>query len=292
MNYYEHHLGDYAKDAAHLSLIEDGAYRRLLDAYYTREAPLPGDVRQCCKLARANARPERDAVKYVLDEFFDLREDGYHQNRADAEIARFQAKSEKAKRSAEARWSNRETHSEGNANASADAMRTHSEGNAPRARPQSPDTRPQSPAAPPTLTPDSNPSNARDLDAAAPDPKPDLAEAARRANPALDAVVALRQRGGEWLRLTPSNPEIHAAIAEGVPLASINGFADAYPDKPPLYVIRAARREHASKAAAIPPQEHRNGPQPLRGAVEETLAAIERRRHHEQTQQPAIQHDP
>lgn len=140
MNYYEHHLGDYAKDAAHLSLVEDGAYRRLLDAYYTREQPLPGDVRQCCKLARANTKTERDAVKYVLGEFFDLRPDGYHQNRADVEIARFQAKSEKAKRSAEARWSNRETHSEGNANAYTDAMRTHSEGNAPRARPQSPVT--------------------------------------------------------------------------------------------------------------------------------------------------------
>jgi len=151
VNYYEHHLGDYAKDASHLSLVEDGAYRRLLDAYYIREQPLPGDLKLCCKLARANTKPERDAVKYVLGEFFDLRDDGYHQNRADAEIARFQAKSEKAKRSAEARWADRETHSEGNANAyanaspdaSPNAMRTHSEGNAPRARPQSPVTRSQ-----------------------------------------------------------------------------------------------------------------------------------------------------
>jgi len=147
VNYYEHHLGDYAKDASHLSLIEDGAYRRLLDAYYIREQPLPGDLKLCCKLARANTKAERDAVKYVLGEFFDLRDDGYHQNRADAEIARFQSKSEKAKRSAEARWADRETHSEGNANASPNAspnaMRTHSEGNATRARPQSPVTRNQ-----------------------------------------------------------------------------------------------------------------------------------------------------
>lgn len=143
MNYYEHHLGDYAKDAAHLSLVEDGAYRRLLDAYYTREQPLPGDVKLCCKLARANTKPERDAVGYVLNEFFELRDDGYHQSRADHEIERFRSKSEKAKRSAETRWANRETHSEGNANASPNAMRTHSEGNAPRARPQSPVTRSQ-----------------------------------------------------------------------------------------------------------------------------------------------------
>ena len=147
MNYYEHHLGDYAKDAGHLSLIEEGAYRRLLDAYYSREQALPGDVRECCKLARASTKPERDAVAYVLREFFALREDGYHQGRADTEIARFQDKRRKAKASAEARWAqcerNANADANADANASPDAMRTHSEGNAPRARPQSPVTRHQ-----------------------------------------------------------------------------------------------------------------------------------------------------
>ena len=89
MNYYEHHLGDYMRDTAHLSMIEDGAYRRLLDAYYAREKPLPLDDRECCKLARAATKADRSAVKYVLQEFFDLREDGYHQKRVDVEIARF-----------------------------------------------------------------------------------------------------------------------------------------------------------------------------------------------------------
>lgn len=117
-------------------MIEDAAYRRLLDAYYIRERALPADVRECCKLARAQSKQERDAVAYVLREFFDLREDGHHQQRADSEIARFQDKQSKAKRSAEARWSKRGTHSEGNANASPNAMRTHSEGNAH----QTPDT--------------------------------------------------------------------------------------------------------------------------------------------------------
>ena len=59
MNYYEHHLGDYVRDTAHLSMLEDAAYRRLLDAYYIREAPLPTDVRDCCKPARAQSKPER-----------------------------------------------------------------------------------------------------------------------------------------------------------------------------------------------------------------------------------------
>lgn len=88
MNYYEHHLGDYIRDTAHLSMLEDAAYRRLLDVYYIRETPLPNDVKQCCKLVRANSRGEREAVTYILSEFFVLEEDGYHQHRADQEIAK------------------------------------------------------------------------------------------------------------------------------------------------------------------------------------------------------------
>jgi uncharacterized protein YdaU (DUF1376 family) len=90
LNYYEHHLGDYVRDAAHLSLIEEGAYRRLLDAYYIREAPLPALVAECCKLARATSKLERAAVAMVLGEFFHLEPDGHHQRRADGEIAAFQ----------------------------------------------------------------------------------------------------------------------------------------------------------------------------------------------------------
>lgn len=118
MNYYEHHLGDYMRDTAHLSILEDGVYRRLLDAYYAREAPLPTDLRECCKLARAVSKPERDAVGYVLREFFSLSDDGYRQSRADREIARFQAKQAKAKSSANARWSHASRTTERNANAS------------------------------------------------------------------------------------------------------------------------------------------------------------------------------
>lgn len=87
MNYYEHHLGDYARDAGHLSLIEDGAYRRLIDAYYAREKPLPTDVKECQKLARCTTAAERKAVAYVLEAFFQRQDDGYHQKRCDEEIA-------------------------------------------------------------------------------------------------------------------------------------------------------------------------------------------------------------
>ena len=153
MNYYEHHLGDYLRDTAHLSMLEDGAYRRLLDAYYIREQPLPLQPRDVFRLVRASSKQDREAVETVLREFFTEGPDGWFHSRCHREIERFQDKQRKAKASAEARWANRPQQTERNANAYADghanaspnAMRTHSEGNAPRARPQTPDTRHQTP---------------------------------------------------------------------------------------------------------------------------------------------------
>lgn len=89
MNYYEHHLGDYARDAGHLSMLRDGAYRRLIDIYYAREKPLPLDVKAILDLARCRSRPESDAIKSVLKEFFELREDGWHQKRCDEVIQQY-----------------------------------------------------------------------------------------------------------------------------------------------------------------------------------------------------------
>lgn len=140
MNYYEHHLGDYLRDTAHLSMIEDGAYRRLLDAYYIRERPLPADPREVYRLARAQSKQDREAVDVVLREFFHQTPDGWEHGRCDREIARFRDKQDKARRSAEVRWSAKREACERNANASSEDMRTHCEGNAPRARPQTPDT--------------------------------------------------------------------------------------------------------------------------------------------------------
>lgn len=89
MNYYEHHLGDYDGATAHLSWLEDCAYRRLLSLYYRTESPIPADIKQACRLVRAVSKPEREAVEQVLREFFDLQDDGWHNTRCDADIATF-----------------------------------------------------------------------------------------------------------------------------------------------------------------------------------------------------------
>jgi len=86
LNYYERHLGDYARDTAHLSMLEHGAYNLLLDRYYASEAPIPAD--QAHRVARARSAEERKAVDAVLAEFFTLEEGGFRQKRVQAEIER------------------------------------------------------------------------------------------------------------------------------------------------------------------------------------------------------------
>jgi uncharacterized protein YdaU (DUF1376 family) len=140
VNYVSWHLGDYARSAGHLSMQEDAAYRRLLDAYYVRERPLPPDVGECCKLVRASNKAERAAVDYVLGQYFVLTEEGYRQTRADREIAAYRSKQEKARSSANARWG--EVGGEGSAN----ALPSHDQGSATCARTHAPArSRPQPP---------------------------------------------------------------------------------------------------------------------------------------------------
>ncbi|MEY4760665.1 MAG: hypothetical protein RLZZ200_521 [Pseudomonadota bacterium] len=91
MNYYEHHLGDYAEATAHLSFVEDAAYSRLIRKVYATERPLPRDVKDVQRLVGARTPPERAAVQAMLREFFVLREDGWHNDRCDEEIAKYQA---------------------------------------------------------------------------------------------------------------------------------------------------------------------------------------------------------
>lgn len=133
MNYFEKHIGDWIRDTVSLTMLEDGAYNRLIDQYYQTERPLPNDKKLVYRLARANSSAERKAVDFVIENFFERTDAGYVQKRAEAELERYSEKRAKAQASANARWNK----SEGNANASqthdAPDMRTHSEGNAHQA---------------------------------------------------------------------------------------------------------------------------------------------------------------
>lgn len=104
MNYYQFHIGDYRRDTRHLSLVEHGIYRQLLDQYYLGEEPLPADNAKLMRsLCVRNATDERSLCN-VLADFFELTPEGYIHKRCDLEIDAFHNKSTKARESANARW--------------------------------------------------------------------------------------------------------------------------------------------------------------------------------------------
>jgi uncharacterized protein YdaU (DUF1376 family) len=111
MHYYQFNIGDYASHTRNLSLLEDLAYRRLLDEYYLHERPFnecPATVAR-----QIGMRDQESEVKYVLETFFVLGEHGWENKRAEEEIVKFRAKSESAskagKASAERRFNARST---------------------------------------------------------------------------------------------------------------------------------------------------------------------------------------
>ena len=119
MHYFQFNIGDYARDTAHLTEMEDLAYRRMLDLYYRSEKPLPESIDEIARLIRM--RTHCDCIAIVLQDFFELHADGYRNGRADQELERTYSKSIKARESAKARWN------KNNDLANADAMRTHSD---------------------------------------------------------------------------------------------------------------------------------------------------------------------
>jgi uncharacterized protein YdaU (DUF1376 family) len=119
MHYYQFNIGDYQSHTAHLSEIEDLAYRRLLDWYYLHESPIPDDIPEIARQIRMRTHTESIAI--VLQEFFELTKKGWSSVRANREISKTGEKSAKASASAKARW---------NKDSDANALQTQSESNA------------------------------------------------------------------------------------------------------------------------------------------------------------------
>lgn len=100
MHYYQFNIGDYLSHTRHLDLLEDLAYRRLLDLYYLHERPLNSDATTVAK--QIGMRDEAATVRDVLNEFFEHTEEGYVSSRIEKEIAHFRSKIEQASRAGKA----------------------------------------------------------------------------------------------------------------------------------------------------------------------------------------------
>ena len=100
MHYFQFNIGDYASHTQRLSLLEDLAYRRLLDEYYLHERPLNSGVASAAR--QIGMREYESEVQFVLESFFQLSEEGWINKRADKEIAHFHSKIEQASKAGKA----------------------------------------------------------------------------------------------------------------------------------------------------------------------------------------------
>ena len=102
MNHYPHHIGDFNNATRHLTRVERSLYRDMLELYYDTEQPLNCDTSKIARRVLASTDAELEALNSVLDEFFVLQDDGWHNIRCDVEIAKYQGQIEQASRAGKA----------------------------------------------------------------------------------------------------------------------------------------------------------------------------------------------
>ncbi len=97
MHYYPHNIADYRADTTHLTCMEHGVYRQLLDWYYLDEKPIPKETQVVMRRLRLESDLEAKALQNVLNDFFVLTEDCFKQARCDDEILQYKRISERNK---------------------------------------------------------------------------------------------------------------------------------------------------------------------------------------------------
>ena len=96
MHYYKFNIADYRKDTGHLSTIEHGIYRQLIDWYYLDEQPIPEETQVVIRRLRLGIE-EVKFLQNVLADFFVLSKTGYKHKRIEVEIKDYQEQVEKNK---------------------------------------------------------------------------------------------------------------------------------------------------------------------------------------------------
>jgi uncharacterized protein YdaU (DUF1376 family) len=106
MHYYKRNIGDYAKKAGRLTMLQHGSYTLLIDSCYDRET-FP-TLEQALEWTWASTEAEVEAVKFVLSRFFKLDKDGcYVQDRVLEELLNYHKNADTNKRIADEREAKR-----------------------------------------------------------------------------------------------------------------------------------------------------------------------------------------
>ena len=78
MHYYKFNIGDFDKSTRHLSIIERGLFRDILDLYVKDEKPITDNLKKLERLLCIKTKAEKEALQNILDDFFVLTDDGYY----------------------------------------------------------------------------------------------------------------------------------------------------------------------------------------------------------------------
>lgn len=78
MHYYKFNIGDFDKTTRHLSIIERGLFRDILDLYIKDEKPVTDNLKKLERLLCVKSKAEKEALQNILDDFFVLTDDGYY----------------------------------------------------------------------------------------------------------------------------------------------------------------------------------------------------------------------
>ena len=89
MKHYPHHISDFNNATRHLTRLERGLYRELIELYYETEKPLVVDVGEVARRIVANELSTD--VERMLNEFFIQTPQGWYHERCDEEITKYQS---------------------------------------------------------------------------------------------------------------------------------------------------------------------------------------------------------
>jgi len=98
MHYYKFNIADYRKDTGHLSTIEHGIYRQLIDWYYLDENPIPLETQVVSRRLRLASEIEVLSLQNVLSDFFKEGKSGYVHKRIELDINDYHEQAEKNQR--------------------------------------------------------------------------------------------------------------------------------------------------------------------------------------------------
>jgi uncharacterized protein YdaU (DUF1376 family) len=96
MHYYKFNIADYRKDTGHLSTIEHGIFRQLIDWYYLDEQPISLETQVVSRRLRLGS-DDLIFLENVLSDFFQKTAKGYVHKRIEFEIHEYHEQAEKNK---------------------------------------------------------------------------------------------------------------------------------------------------------------------------------------------------